>query len=247
MSPITPPLCVADDVTFWPWFTSPTLESWPDREHAVVVLPIVGLADWGLGHALDAEETVLLPILREASRLRSLDLDLLVVPPLRFVFGVDPGCAFAVELPAAHALIAEVVASIASAGFERIVLLNASPWNEEVCAAASRDLRIKHDIQMFRINLAAVGLDFHPQRSPDRRRVQTFLTALTGHVPEAVAAAAPALGWGEESVHPLEGTPVALPQAQSEGKEILAAAAGRLLALLNEIQDRPPLVHQFND
>jgi creatinine amidohydrolase len=244
----TPPLCVADDATFWPWLPSPAFASWPDRARTVVVLPVAGLADWGLGHALDAEETVLMNVLREASQRRPMDLSLLVVPPLRFVFGADPGCVFAVDPPVIHALIAEVAASIASAGFKRIVLYNSSPWNEEVCAAAARDLRLKHDVSVFRINLAALGLDFHPRRSADRRRVQTLITALTACAPESAeveGAELPPPVPGDESVLPLAGAPASVQEASAAGPRILADAASLLLSLLAEIQARPPLVHRF--
>jgi hypothetical protein len=244
-----PSLCVADDATFWPWHSWPAIAAWPDRERTVVVVPIAGLADWGLGHALDAEETVLLHALREASRRRPKDLALLVVPPLRFVFGPDPGCAFAVKPPVVHALIAEVVASVAAAGFSRVVLYNSSPWNDEVCAAASRDLRLKHDLQVFRINLGAIGLDFHPRRSADRWRVQTLLTFLTGRPPDPIppepGPPAPALT-GDESVRPLAAPPAGMAEAAAEGPQTLAAAAGRLLSLLAEIQARTAPVHKFS-
>ncbi len=243
MSLGTPPLCVADNATFWPWFSSPTLGSWPDREQVVVVIPLAGLADWGLGHALDAEETVLMPILAEASRLRPLDRRLLVTPPLRFVAGPDPGCAFAVDQAVAHALIAEVVASISAAGFRRIVLLNASPWNEELCAAAARDLRIGRGLHLFTLQLAALGLDFHPQRSRDRRRVQTLLTGLTGRAPEAAGPAGAAPGWGEEPVTVLAGAAVEPKAAAAEAPGIVAAAARKLASLLGEIGARAPLAH----
>ena len=123
-SPDSPPLCVADDATFWPWLPWPAFEAWPDREVAVVVVPIAGMADWGLGHPLDAEETVLTAVLRDACRLVPDGRKPLVVPPLRFAFGADPSCAFAVDQPTAHALIAEVAGSIAAAGFRRIALVN---------------------------------------------------------------------------------------------------------------------------
>lgn len=237
----TPPLCVADDATFWPWFSSPALAAWPEREQTVVVIPVAGLADWGLGHPLDAEETVLLPVLAAASRLRSPDRRLLVLPPLRFVAGPDRGCAFAVEPPVAHALIAEVAASVGAAGFRRIVLFNASPWNEELCAAAARDLRVGRGLQMFCIHLSALGLDFHPGRSRDRRRVQTLVTALTGRGPEPPGGEAPPPGWGEEPVTPLAGPALDLAAAQAEGAATLAAAAKRLAGLLGEVGARPPL------
>jgi creatinine amidohydrolase len=234
------PLCVADDPTFWPWHSSPAIAAWPDKEETVIVLPVAGLADWGLGHPLDAEERVLLDVIRRASLGRPAGLRLLVLPPLRFVFGADSGCCFALGAPAAHAQIAEVAASIVSSGFNRIVLCNASPWNEEVCAAASRDLRISLNAKVFRINLNALGLDFHPTRSPDRRLVQTAVTALTGRMPDATQAEAQeaAEEWGSERVTRLEGAPVPLERARLEGLAALQAAATRLIGLLTEISGR---------
>jgi creatinine amidohydrolase len=235
------PLCAADDATFWPWLSSPAIAAWPDKGKTVVVLPMAGLADWGIGHPLDAEECILLDVIRRASLGRPAGLRLLVLPPLRFVFGVDPGCAFALGAPAAHAQIAEVAASIVASGFRRIVLCNASPWNEEVCAAASRDLRVSLDAEVFRIHLSALGLDLHSARSPDRRLVQTVVTALLGRMPETLPAAAgtAGAGWGQEPVTPLGGTPVPLEQAKSDGFVALQAAATRLSSLLSEISGIP--------
>jgi hypothetical protein len=88
-------LCIADDATFWPWHRWPEFHRWPDRESTLVVVPLAGSADWGLGHPLDAEETVLMSVLREASLQRPAHLKLLVLPPVRFVLGPDAGSAFA--------------------------------------------------------------------------------------------------------------------------------------------------------
>src|ERR1019366_436226 len=176
----TPPLCVADDATFWPWLSHSRFGALPNRAGTVVILPLCGMADWGLGHALDAEETVLMHVLRDACRLAMDDRKPLVVPPLRFAFGADPSCAFAVDQPTAHSLIAEVAASVAAAGFRKIVILNSSPWSEELCSAAARDLRVSRGLQMFQVHLSALGLDFHPVRSRSRRAVQTLVTALSG-------------------------------------------------------------------
>jgi creatinine amidohydrolase len=232
------PLCEADDATFWPWFSSPGFASWPDKGRTVVVLPLAGLMDWGLGHPLDAEETVLLDVLRRASQARRAGLPLLVLPPLRYLFGAEQGCAFGLDAAAAHAQIAEVVASIAASGFGRIVLLNSSPWNEEICAAASRDLRIQLGVKIFRISLSSLGLDFHPGRSPDRRLVQTVVTAITGRMPATPPDGAEAGhwgGWGEESAGPLGGSPVEFGQARRDGAAALHAAGTRLESLLAEI------------
>jgi creatinine amidohydrolase len=243
-APETPQLCVADDETFWPWLSWPKFESWPCREDTVVVIPLAGLADWGLGHPLDSEETVLTHVLRDACRLSPRDRKPLVLPPLRFAFGTDTTCAFAVDQSTAHALIAEVTGSVAAAGFRRVVIVNSSPWNEEICGAATRDLRVSRGLHMFQLHLSAIDLDFHPVRSRGRRRLQTLLTSLYETEPEAAGPASPAQPaplWGEEVVSPLTGPAVPLAQARAEGAAILAGAATRLAKLLSDIRDRAPL------
>ena len=233
---------MADDATFWPWFSSPRIGAWPNREATVVILPLAGMADWGLGHPLDAEETVLMSVIRDACRVAPPERKPLVVPPLRFAFGADPACAFAVDQPAAHAFIAEVAASVAAAGFRKITIVNSSPWSEELCNAAARDLRLSRGLHMFHVHLSALDLDFHPVRSRSRRRIQTLLTALTGGEPESrPGGRAAAATWGDESVAPLDGAPAPIAEARAEGAAILAAAAGRLAQLLSDIHDQAPL------
>jgi creatinine amidohydrolase/Fe(II)-dependent formamide hydrolase-like protein len=150
-------LCIADDATFWPWHRWPEFHRWPDRESTLVVVPLAGSADWGLGHPLDAEETVLMSVLREASLQRPAHLKLLVLPPVRFVLGPDAGSAFAVDPPLAHGLLAELLASVAASGFRKVVLYNSSPWNEEFIASVARDNRIALGLQdkLYLGNLSA--------------------------------------------------------------------------------------------
>lgn len=238
-----PPLCVADDATFWPWLSSPRIAAWPHPERTVVILPLAGLADWGLGHPLDAEETVLMSLLRDASRLVASDRKPLVIPPLRFAFGADPSCAFSVDQPTAHALIAEVAASVAAAGFQKILIVNSSPWSEELCSAAARDLRVSRGLNMFLVHLSAIELDFHPVRSRSRRRLQTLLTHLYACAPESPEPATPsaAAEWGEEAVSSLPGPAVDLDAARVEGPATLSSAAGRLAKLISDIHERAPL------
>jgi creatinine amidohydrolase len=206
-------------------------------------VPLAGLGDWGLGHPLDSEETVLMHVLRDACRLVSADRKPLVLPPLRFAFGAEPSCAFPVDQPTAHALIAEVAASVAAAGFQKIVILNSSPWGEELCGAAARDLRVSRGLHMFQIHLSAIGLDFHPVRNRSRRALQTLLTSLYAAEPEAPRppATAGVGGWGHQSVMPLPDAATSLTEAAARGPAMLAQAAGRLAGLLSEIHDRPPL------
>jgi hypothetical protein len=242
-APDTPPLCTADDATFWPWLSWPKFEAMAGKESVVVVVPVAGLADWGLGHPLDAEETLLMNLLRDACRLVPEGQKPLVLPPLRWVFGADPSCAFAVDPPTAHALIAEVATSVAAAGFRKIAIVNASPWNEELVGAAGRDLRVGRNLHMFAVHLSALGLDLHPTRSSSRRDVQTLLTALYGREPEAAppgdSEAAPS--WGEEPVGRLTAPAVPLGEAREAGRAALARHAERLARLLSDIHGRPPL------
>jgi creatinine amidohydrolase len=231
-----PSLCVADDATFWPWRSWPDFAQWPGKDRTVVVIPLAGLADWGLGEPLDAEETVLMNVLREASLGRPADLSLLVLPPVRFVLGPEPGCAFAVDPDVACGLLEEVIGSVGAAGFRRIVLFNSSPWNEELCKAVGRDMRIARGLQMFCIPLSGLGLDFHPVRGGDRAKLKAVLAALSADSADGVHAPAPA------SVQPLAQGSGAGPGADS-GRAILAATAARLAAILVEVRDQPPLAH----
>ena len=243
-APTATPLCIADDSTFWPW------RSWTDfarlsageRAATTVLVPVAGFTDWGLGHPYDAEELVLMHLIRGAVEQRPATFHPLVVPPLRFVLGPFEQCAFAVDPPVAHALLREVASSIQAAGFRRLIFLNASPWNEELCSAASRDLRIEYGLQVFRINLSMFELDFHPVRSQSRRRLQTLITALTGRAPEDLPApdSSPA-SWGEEKIRPLAGPALSVEAALAEAGPILAAASSRLAGLFGEIAAHPPL------
>ena len=223
-----PPLCITDDATFWAWRRWPEFARWPDRASTLVVVPLAGLADWGLGHPLDAEETVLLSVLQAASAAREPGQSLLVTPPLQFVVGPEANAAFAVDVPTAHALIEEVVRSVVASGFRRIVLFNASPWNEEIVSAAARDLRIALGAQMFTLQLSGLGLDFNPHRCPDRRHLQTLLTGLTGRMPEPTGAA----------LLP----PVSLEVARKEAA-VIAAFGRQVAALFFEMQRHPPLAN----
>lgn len=210
--PPPPPLCIADDDTFWAWHPWTDFARWPDKPDVTVVLPVCGLADWGLDAPLDAEETVLLSVLAEAARRGSLPPGrLLVLPPQRFVLGPSDTCAFPVDPPLAHAALDEWCASVAAAGFRRVVLYNSSPWNEELCDAAARDIRIARGLQMFCVNLSALGLDFDPARGGDRAPLRFLIDEL--------AAAEPAAPAGPR----------------------LAASAAHLSRLLVEIASRPPL------
>ncbi len=213
----TPSLCLADERTFWPWRAWTDFAGPGDKKNICVVVSLVGFADWGGGLPIDAEENVLTRVLAAAAA-HSDPARVLVVPPLRFVTGEAPNCAFTLDVPAAHAFIEEVCVSIAAAGFRRIVLFNSSPWNEDLIDVAARDLRIERGLQMFCINLSALDLDFHPTRSSGRRDARTLAAALT-----------------------LLGDNAAAVDTPAEAAAILERAASRLAGLFSEINARPAL------
>ncbi len=210
-------------------------------------MPLCGFGDWGLGHPLDAEEVLSLAVLRAAlvDRAEAGAPRVVVLPPLRFVAGEDAGCAFAATVPEVHRFIAEVVESVAAAGFCRIVLYNASPWNEDVIDVAARDLRIARGLQMFCVNLSGLGFDLHPSRSRTRREAQTVLTWLLDAEPETVVAeVVPGGGaaWPEaEVIEPLLGPARSLADAHAEAPGLLGVSATELRGLLAEIAARPAL------
>lgn len=206
-------LCNAVDEYFWPWQRWPEFARWQAPENAMVVVPLAGMTDWKLGLPLDAEELVLMELLRLALATAKPDPQrLTVVPPLRFVFGAGPDCAFGADPDETHQFITEVVQSIAASGFRRVLLYNASPWNEELTAAAARDLRISEKLQMFRINLTGLGLDFATGDPTGQDRLKSIVQAIAS----------------DDANH---------------ATEMLGPATDRLVRLLAEIDQWPVLPH----
>ena len=208
-------ICTADEATFWPWRRWPEFAAWPDKATTVVVVPIAGFADYGLCPGLDAEELVLMSLLKAAAERRPPELRILVLPPIRFAIGPRPYCAFALEPDAACDLVEEVVTWVGAAGFSKILLFNASPWNEELTKAVGRDVRIGRRLQMFCMQLSALGLDFDPVRGGDREGLKAVLASLVGGAP----------------------------QEEARGRDLIAKAAARVTSLLSEMRDLPPLAN----
>jgi len=209
-------LCTADEATFWPWRRWPEFANWPDKATTVVVIPIAGFADYGLTRGLDAEEAVLMTVLKEASLRRGPDLGLLVIPPVRFALGPKEYCAFPVDPEVACNQLEEIASWVGAAGFSKVLLLNASPWNEEVTKAVGRDLRISRGLQMYCVQLSALGLDFDPVRGGERTSLRKVLAALTGDPGTAEAEA---------------------------GRKIIESTASRLGAVLLEMSRHAPLAN----
>lgn len=234
-----------DPATAWehvPWVDFARGEAGGGRG-AVVVLPLHGMTDHGLGLPLDAEEVLGSELLRRAAG----PAGVLVMAPLRWVVGPHPWDAFAVDFETAHAAVQEVAASVKAAGFRKLCFFNTSPWNEEFVDAASRDVRVGLGLQTFCVQLEGLGLDFHPLRSSTRQEVQAAVVHLLGGVvpgrrgrrraPRAVSAFRPQT-LADPGFEPWSGS---ADSAARVGGGAVEAAAGRLAGLLGEVAARPPL------
>lgn len=211
-----------------------------NQTRRLVVLPLFGFADWGLGRSIDLEETLGTAVLQQAlARWPARANTPLILPPLRFVLGPYSHTLFGIDFETAVELVREIGASVHAAGFQRLALFNTSPWNEELINAAGRDLRVEFGLQVFLVNLGALGLDLHPVRSPDRDVVQCAACACTGALPAREKSAGRISLPEFRPGHIQQPPPLAfrrkLPDAIEEGQGHLAAAGERLASLFGEM------------
>lgn len=240
LSVTTPPrLANLDRETFWPnhsWSDFRDLEA---KESYLVILPIHGFADHGMGLPLDAEETIGSELLRRAIQARRADVRVRVLNPVRFCLAPLPATFFGIDPETAHALIQEIAESVRTSGFKKLVFFNTSPWNEEWVDAASRDTRASLGLQTFVINLGGLNLDFHPT-SESRPQVQAAVAHILGHPPKPVTRPAEVFDADLRPGHWRQPPPVEFDPGLNAG-DLLDRAIARLGSLLGEIQARPPL------
>lgn len=174
----------ADPASAWSCHAWSEFAGWPERERErmLVILPVHGLADHGLGLALDAEEVVGTAVLRLAGGLAGNGVTLRILPPLRLVLAPYPSTFFGVDPETAHALIHEIAGSVHAAGFRRLVFFNTSPWMTSLLDAAALDVRAALNLTTVVLNLGGLGLDFHPTAAT-RAATQAVAASLLGTNP----------------------------------------------------------------
>lgn len=242
-------LIALSDAALWTSRAWPDLANLPDRvlRSALVVLPVFGLSDWGLGRPLDVEETLGTAILREAIQTHSLPRErLLMLPPLRFALAPYPHSVFGVDFETGLDMLLEVGTSIKAAGFRKLVMFATSPWNEEYVDVGGRTLRVHLGIQAFQISLAGLGVDLHPTRSSRRDAAQHLACACYRSAPEEDASpedvALPEFRPGNIRQPGPARLELPLEDAIALGEGILRTASRRMASLWKEIADRPALV-----
>jgi len=165
-------LANAHPETFWPHHAWPDFAalSKPEKTRALVILPIHGFADHGLGLPLDAEEAVGSAILRRAAEIATASgATLLVLPPLRFGLAPYPSAHFGIDAETACEQMREIVRSVKASGFGKIVFFNTSPWNEELVATVALDTRVEFGLENHIVNLSKLGMSFHPAAPREAR------------------------------------------------------------------------------
>ncbi len=212
-------------------------------DDVVVVIPVYGLADHGLGLPLDAEEIVGSAVLAEAVTLFNEVGRCRVLPPVRLGLAPYPSCFFGVGPETAHDFLREIADCVENTGFHKLVFFSTSPWNEELIDAASRDARASLGVQSFVVNLSGLGLDFHPaseQRTAAQAVAARVLArpASPSRRPEEVIDPDFRPGnWRQPPPLP----PAQPGQQQPDGGALLDQAGERLARLLAEIAARAPL------
>jgi creatinine amidohydrolase len=172
----------ADPSTAWACQTWSDLAARPDKSRTLVVLPVHGFADHGMGLPLDAEESLGTTLLSAALATGGTAGQILVLPP--FHFGTSPYAhsRFGVDAETVLDALGEILASLKSSGFTRILFFNTSPWNTELVSTAALDARTTHDLRTYVVSSAGLGLGFHPA-DPNRRRTQAVVAKLLGQSP----------------------------------------------------------------
>lgn len=232
-------LANANESTFWAHHAWSEFAALPSKEHVLVVLPVHGFADHGLGMPLDVEETVTTEALRRAVGHLPASTGIRVLPPLRFALAPYPSTFFGIDPETAHDLVREIALCVKTSGFRKLVLLNSSPWNVEFIDAASRDARVELGLQSFVVNVSGLGLDLHPS-SPNRVTFQALASRLLDRPPATSIRAGDV---EEPDFRPgtwRQPAPVAF-DPSIDGAERLRQASLHLARLLLEIDAKSPL------
>lgn len=179
----------ADPATSWAHQTWSNLSALADKARTLVVLPVHGFADHGLGLPLDTEEIVGGAALNAAAARVNPTARLLLLPPLRFGAAPYAHTRFGVDAETALDTLGEILASVKASGFSRVLLFNTSPWNAELVATAALDARSALDLRTYVIGSTGIGLGFHPA-DPNRARTQAVACRLLGREPAVPSGAA---------------------------------------------------------
>jgi creatinine amidohydrolase len=232
-------LANVDRSTFWAHYAWSEFASLNAKENHLVIIPLYGFSDHGLGLPLDAEEILGSAVLRHAVIQAGNVVPCHVLPPVRFGLAPYPGSFFGIDFETAYALLHEIAAGVKTAGFSKLVFFNTSPWNRELVINASRDIRIAQKLQTFIIATPALGFDFHPA-SEKRTQAQAAVTQLLGTPNRPSTRAADIRDAHFRPGCFIQPTPLT-PDSSIDGAAIINTAGQHLARLFAAVQARAPL------
>jgi creatinine amidohydrolase len=242
-------LANTDPKTAWAHHAWPEFSATPEVARTLVVLPVHGFADHGLGLPLDAEEILGAALLRDAANSVNQDsenkITLKILPPLRFGLAPYPSTFLGIDPETAHEQLREIATSVRAAGFSKLVFLVTSPWHEDWIDAASRDIRVELGLQTFVINLSGLALDFHPA-SENRAQARAAVSHLLGRPAAPVTIPADIRDADFRPGNHRQPAPLP-PTPTLDGAALAAKAARHLARLLGEIDARAPLHKHAGD
>ena len=209
-------------------------------DRTLVVLPVHGLADHGIGLPLGTEETVGAAVLSTALGQIDRRINVRVLPPIRFALAPYPSSTFGIDAETAHDQFSEIAESVQNAGYSKLIFWNTSPWNSELIDAASRDIRVDLGMQTFIIESSGIGLGFHPA-DPTRAIAQSIGAHLQQCTPEDDPSDNPvSMDVGFRPGKWTSSPPIEEP-TETDAGTALAKSAQALADLLSEIDARASL------
>lgn len=233
MSPLWPDN--ANPSSAWACQTWSDLAARPDKARTLVILPVQGFADHGLGLPLDAETTLGSALLSAAIGTAQLEGQLLVLPAFQFGAAPYAHTHFGTDIETALDALAEIVSNVKAAGFTRLLFLNTSPWNTELVSTTALDARAAHGLRTYVVSVSGLGLGFHPA-DPNRPRTQAVVARLLGRAPEPSTARTDIKDADFRPGFYNQPAPV-IPDPSLDGAVLFIDAARRFADLLGEIID----------
>lgn len=156
---------------FWAELTTDEIAA-ADRGATVIVLPVGAVEQHGPHLPLGVDAMLNDGLVRETLGRLPADLPALVLPPLSIGWSEEHGAFSGTLTVSSETLIAawcEIGASVAAAGFRRLVIFNSHGGQSEIAKIVSRKLRIAHDMLAVAANWYAL-VDLAEVFGDDERR-----------------------------------------------------------------------------
>src|SRR5438270_4674492 len=145
---------------YLPYLTSPEIAALP-KEHAAVVLSIASVEQHGPHLPVITDSLVGQTVLGKSLERLDPEAQVWVIPPLEYCKSNEHrpyAGTLTLSAQTLAAVVRDIAASVARAGFKRLVLLNSHGGNPPVLDYIARDLHEETGMQLFSIMISRMGL-----------------------------------------------------------------------------------------